>query len=180
MAFDPGAKNLGVWAGRSPELTEKLGRFDIKAGGRPAYEAVTELLRSNPWMSDPALVAEAVVETQAPRNVPARIIAVAIYSFLRGMGVPVRFSGAHMKDAAMKRCSQRCSVPLLPKPPAGSKASARYRVNKKNSVAVAGPLLGPKVVSMFGRKLDDVCDAALLGVGLCMQKEVEEEEAKRK
>jgi len=166
VAFDPGMKNLGVWAGSDPEHTSKLGKFCIKKEGVPLYEAAVKLLSSYRWMSDPALISEAVVETQAPRNVPARIVATAIYAFLKGRGVSVRFSGSRMKDSAVRFYGNKLGVKVADKP---SSASGRYRVNKRNSESVARALLGDAILGRF-TKLDDVCDAAMLGAGLHLEK----------
>lgn len=166
LAFDPGVKNLAVWCGADPEHTTRLGLFDIKKGGKPTYESAIDLLLRYEWMNDPAQIKEAVVETQAVRNIPSRIVATTIYAFLRGRGVNVRFSGPKMKDHAIQTFSARLGVKLLDKPVGKENSGKRYRVNKKNSVAVASALAGEEVLSRFGKKLDDVCDAFLLGVGL--------------
>jgi hypothetical protein len=165
LAFDPGMKNLGVWAGTDPEHTSKLGKFNLKREGKPLYEAAIDLLTQYEWMSDAALIKEAVVETQAPRNIPSRIVATSIYGFLRGRGVNVRFSGSHMKDLAMQTYSKKLGIKLKDKPVGASK---RYRINKSNSIAVASALLDKSVLCKF-EKLDDVCDATLLGVGLFLE-----------
>jgi hypothetical protein len=166
LSFDPGVKNLAVWCGADPEHTTRLGLFDIKSGGKPTYESTIDLLLRYEWMNDPSQIKEAVVETQAVRNIPSRIVATTIYAFLRGRGVKVRFSGSQMKDRAIQTFSARLGVKLLDKPVGKENAGRRYRVNKKNSIAVASALAGEGVLSKFGKKLDDVCDAFLLGVGL--------------
>jgi hypothetical protein len=120
------------------------------------------------------MITKAVVETQAPRNVPSRIVATTIYAFLRGRGVNVCFSGPRMKERAIETYGKKLGIKLVDKPK-GEFGTARqkYRVNKKNSVAVASALLGESVLCKFG-KLDDVCDAALLGAGLYLEKALAE------
>jgi hypothetical protein len=167
VAFDPGMKNLGVWAGSDPEHTFKLGKFCIKKDGVPLYEATVNLLSSHPWMCDSSAITEAVVETQAPRNVPARIVATAIYAFLKGRGVSVRFSGSKMKDSAIKFYGGKLGVKIAGKP---NSTSGRYRANKRNSVLVASAIIGETILERFGGKLDDVCDAAMLGAGLFLDR----------
>lgn len=155
-----------MWAGTRPEATEHLAKFDLsKRKKTHTCDAVIALLLEYDWMHDPHLIKEAVVETQPPRNIPARIVATTIYSFLRGKGVNVRFSGAKLKDRAIDHYSKKLGVVVKEKP---SGASQRYRINKQNSVAVARSLLGESVLCKFG-KLDDVCDAALLGAGLFLE-----------
>jgi hypothetical protein len=167
VAFDPGLKNLAVWAGVDPDHTEKLGKFELKK--KQVCEAVVDLFDTYGWMCDASKIKEAVVETQAPRNIPARIVATSIYAYLRGKGVNVRFSGSRLKDKAMSVYSEKYGVKLKEKP---TSLSQRYRVNKQNSVSVATALLGSRILNVFkerGCKLDDVCDAALLGAGVFIE-----------
>lgn len=186
LAIDPGMTNLAVWAGNvAPDLmpvTKHIGKFDISGG--PLYASAVDLVMSTPWMSDPALVAGAVVETQAPANVPARIVAASIYGALRGRGIPAVFSGSAAKNKTMERLSKKVGFAMTEKPKrlgADSEESLRakrrrdmHKINKENSVGivratakVAGDVKTLEALARCGKKADDLADAILLGVGLC-------------
>jgi hypothetical protein len=172
-------------------ITQHLEKFDLTDIGGAAYEAAVSLVLSTPWMLE---AKEAVVETQSPSNIPARIVAAAIYGALRGKGVKVRFSGAQLKNKAMEELSKRfgCTLTEKPKPPPKNggvvetdtdKARRRrkmHSVNKDNSKLLATHVLKAvkddetlaALCSAKGTngkpKLDDLSDALLLGVGLCL------------
>ena len=142
------------------------------------------MVLSNPWMSDPSLIDEAVVETQAPKNIPARIAAVAIYGALRGCGVNAGFSGSALKAKAMAEMADRMDVQLIKQPEklpktADAKERAKrrrlmHKVNKDNSKMLMRKALermeDAKTNGIFDAadgKEDDLSDAMLLGIGAC-------------
>lgn len=192
LAVDPGMKNLGVWAGTFSDddriATEKLVKIDLTADKtKPLYEAAVDMVLQNPWMCDPEKVLEAVVETQAPRNMPARIVATAIYGVLRGKGVRTSFSGSALKNKAMAHMSKVTGHRLETKPgrldggaTEPEKAKRRrlmHRTNKVNAEGVVRKVLEAQgrdvavaAIEGAGKKVDDLADAVLLGVGLCMSK----------
>lgn len=207
VAFDPGVRNLAVWAGTLSEegwpVTQHIAKYDLMEGGKKGavYEAAVDLVLNTPWMSDPSQVKEAVVETQAPRNMPARIAATAIYGALRGRGIKTRFSGAQLKNKTMASMAARLGCSLKEKPQRlvgaadAEKAKRRremHSVNKYNSVLIAKKVLerckdeevlaaltGAKNPTSKQRKPDDLADALLLGVGQCLENSVKGS-AKRK
>lgn len=189
IAIDPGLKNMGVWAGVLDENgmphTIHLGKYDVVVEGtKPLYEGAVDLVLGTPWMSDPSLVAEAVVETQAVKNIPARIAATAIYGALRGKGIQTYFSGAAMKNKAMDTLSEKMGFELINKPDkldkdADDKERAKRRrmmhsINKKNSALLVRKVLETikdvETSRIFNEtdKVDDLADAMLLGIGACL------------
>lgn len=180
VAIDPGLRNLAIWKGRSAgDPCQFLEKFDIKDDDAP-YEAATNLLtREAGWLLDKDTISQVVIETQAPKNVPARIIATAIYGFYRGRGIPVSFSGSALKNAVIDKMAKELKIKLKPKPPVGTEHRIRlmHKINKENGIAVgrAALALVPRVYEKITEtcvdpstgkvKLDDVCDAYLLGVG---------------
>jgi hypothetical protein len=190
LAVDPGITNLAVWGGvvdakTGLPRTVHLAKFDITAGDRPLYEAAVDLVLNTPWMSDASKVSAAVVETQAPKNTPARIVATSIYGALRGVGIPTTFSGSAAKNKTMSSLSKKVKYGMAEKPKrldksADEKLKAKRRremhsVNKGNAVGLvravleaSGDPVGIRVLAESGRKkADDLADAILLGVGLC-------------
>lgn len=191
IAFDPGLRNMGVWAGDIDESgmpqTLHLGKFDvIQDKKKPLYEGVVDLVLNTDWMCDSSKISEAVVETQAVKNIPARIAATAIYGALRGRGIKTRFSGSALKNKAMDILSTKLSVPLLSKPDKLAKEAdqkdkaARKRmmhyINKKNSASLVKAILetikDEETMQIFKKadknKVDDLADAMLLGIGICL------------
>lgn len=186
LAFDPGLTNFAVWLGsastdaqgRTVPVTHRIEKFDLKKEGKKAtYEAVADTILACPWMTEPDI--EAVVETQAMQNIPARIVATTIYGVLRGQGVPVCFSGAKLKNDAMDVLSQQYGVKMEPKPDKETKGRIKimHAVNKRNSKLLVSQILrdigdvhtqefvaGAKDPSGKS-KSDDLTDAILLGIG---------------
>lgn len=185
---------MAMWLGRiDPQtqepVTEALEKCDLLQGlakkdAPPLYAAAIDALQRMPWF--PARVARVVVETQAPRNIPARVIATALYAYARGRGVPsVEFSGAKLKDAAMKSVAARRKLELRPQPSkadvpdAGKRRRSMHAVNKANATMLASELLKdtPWADALNGacdarkktKKGDDMADALLLGIGACLQ-----------
>jgi hypothetical protein len=199
LSFDPGVRNLAVWAGTLSDhgepITKHLEKYDLAPdpkSKKAVYEAAVDLVLETPWMSDPAQVSEAVVETQAPRNMPARVAATAIYGALRGRGIKTRFSGAQLKNKAMAALAGRLGCELEEKPAPlkrtdhdekerAKRRRTMHRVNKSNAATVAALALSSasddatldKLKSARGPtgrvKMDDLSDALLLGVGLCLE-----------
>lgn len=180
-AIDPGIKNLGIWVGTCEKIcdrlvpqTQHIELVDLR-GKKAAYEAVADYLSSALWRG---AVSEAVVETQAVRNVPARIIANTVFGFFRGMQVPAQFSGAKLKNEIIGRLAREYGVELLEKPEKGvaKRSVLMHKVNKENSRRVVC-----NVLNVIGdvrtidclcthKKIDDLCDAFLLGVAMAVQK----------
>jgi hypothetical protein len=191
IAFDPGLRNMGVWAGIVDEngmpKTLHLGKFDVvQDKKKPLYEGVIDLVLNTEWMSDPTKISEAVVETQAVKNIPARIAATAIYGALRGRGISTKFSGSALKNKTMDIVSEKLGVSLIAKPDKLAKdaetkdKAARKRlmhsVNKKNSASLVKAILqdikDADTLQIFEKadknKVDDLADAMLLGMGICL------------
>jgi hypothetical protein len=194
LAIDPGQRNMAMWLGHIDPLTqepitEALEKCDLlnglsKKNAPPLYCAAIDALRSKPWF--PQRVARVVVETQAPRNIPARIIATALYAYARGRGIAsVEFSGAKLKDGAMKAVAARRKLQLRPHPTkeempdAAKRRRSMHAVNKANATMLAAELLkdtpwadalqeacDPRKKTKKG---DDMADALLLGIGACLQ-----------
>lgn len=194
LAIDPGKSNLGVWCGTVAEIdgrlvpdTAAIDKLDIGDGA--AYSGSVDVISRQPWFpnADAAKTFSAVVETQDPRNMPARVVACTLYGFLRGRGIAAEFSSSRLKNDAIDLLARQYGVALLPKPPVGEgDAKTRKRimhsVNKKNSKAVVFKMMDalddPEVSCRLhaatdpqGRKkADDMTDALLLGIGLWMKK----------
>ena len=190
LAVDPGKTNMGVWFGRVsvsadgkyvPETTT-LEKFDMGAKV-PLYKGAVEVLAKGPWFEQEC---SAVIETQDPKNAPARVVACTAYGYLRGRGLDCEFSSSRLKNDAIAELATQYSVQLIAKPPLGADAGMRrrqmYAANKKNSKAVVFKLLETVGQSKLlgtledardpqGRKkADDMTDALLLGIGLWMKK----------
>ena len=190
LAIDPGMTNLAVWTGTVSKAnglpqTTHLTKFDLGDKTKKAlYESAVDLVLTTDWMSDSSRIIQAVVETQAPRNIPARVVATAIYGALRGRGIKTTFSGSSLKNKAMDILSKRVGFEMEKKPSKlGKDASDKeraarrrmmYRTNKTNSVALVRRMLDAvgdfdtKAVMDGAKKADDMADAMLLGVGLCV------------
>ena len=161
-------RNMGVWMGSvDPDgipTTIKLEKIDIGNAG-----AAADSLAALTWLPDPSEVS-CVVETQTPRNIPARIVAATAFGFLRGRGYDCQYSGPKLKDGAMKALAIKHDVRLC---------GRGYAARKRNSVSVAkAALSGDRTASATmenardasGRKkADDMADAFLLGYGLWMK-----------
>jgi len=176
LAFDPGSKNFAVWSGTVSDndepLTSHLSKYELR---KPVYESVIDLILSTPWMCEPTCIKEAVIETQAPRNTPARIAATAIYGVLRGKGVNVKFSGTAAKNKTINYYASKLRLPVLEKPAkdAPKRSVAMHRINKKNSVMVAKAILddvGIAALDANPKKMDDLADATLLALSLNLEK----------
>ena len=192
LAIDPGKRNMGIWLGKIDAETLAPTTFallkvdvvgaDVKKPP-PLYDAAIDALVGLPWF--PQRVAAMVVETQAPKNMPARIAATALYAFARGRGISVAFSGAKLKRDALEASAKKRGLELKPQPTKEQQPNAAKRrrqmheVNKDNSTLVAaallagtewGDLLSSATEPRKGKKKpDDMADALLLGIGACMQ-----------
>ena len=193
ISFDPGLTNFAVWLGsvttdaegRIVPTTYRIEKIDLKASKKAMYEAVADTIMSSPWMTEPGI--EAVVETQAMCNIPARIVGTTIYGVLRGLSIPVCFSGAKLKNDAMALISEQYGIALEPKPTKESVPDSKKRnqqmhaVNKRNSKAIVSRVLGDIKDTETGDKIanardvrgklkaDDLTDAVLLGIGLLVR-----------
>lgn len=166
----------------------RIEKIDLKESKKAMYEAVADTILSNPWMTEPGI--EAVVETQAMCNIPARIVGTTIYGVLRGKSIPVCFSGAKLKNDAMDLMAQQYDIRLEPKPTKETmpdqktRTKAMHTINKKNSKAIVSQVLrdindietGDKIANardLKGKlKADDLTDAILLGIGLLIRDKV--------
>lgn len=192
LAIDPGKSNMGVWFGRVTEIDGKLVPETIfleklDMGDVPLYQGAIEALASRQFLEDPARVV-AVVETQDPKNVPARVVACTAYGYLRGRGVECEFSSSRLKNDAMALLAQQYGVQMVPKPSKEEAPDAKTRrrlmhaANKKNSKAIVLKLLdqidqlqlSDKINSARDpqgrKKADDMTDALLLGIGLWIKR----------
>lgn len=161
LAFDPGVKNLAVWAGVLSEYpsivpkTLKLAKVDLTEMKRdehrpreskarmPLYEAASKLVLDSDWMRDASRIRAAIVETQAPRNVMSRVIAATIYGTLRGLGINVKFSSSRAKNSVMDELSRETGYDLVKKPElpptsltkkeSAGRRRVLHRINKVNS-----------------------------------------------
>lgn len=192
LSVDPGQRNMAMWLGSIDPNTlepntvalEKVDLVGQKKGSVPLYAAAIDALQGMPWFPDN--VARVVVETQAPRNIPARIVATAIYAYARGRGIPlVEFSGAKLKDTAMKTVAAKRNLQLHPHPTKDDIPDTRRRnkwmheINKQNALMLAAIILKdtPWLDKMQNardpqrktKKGDDIADALLLGIGACLQ-----------
>ncbi len=191
VSFDPGLTNLAVWVGsvhtdhmgRTIPITHSIDKYDIKKSKKPSYEAVADVIMSNPHMTEPGI--KAVVETQSVWNVPARIVGTTVYGVMRGLSVPVCFSGSELKNSAMDMLAGQYGLTLEPKPDKSqtkNRSSAVHAVNKRNSRAVILKVLKAiEDIETFEKisnardtkgkiKSDDMTDAILLGIGLLVKK----------
>lgn len=181
LGIDPGKTNLGVWLGDVPldgqPQTTVLDKLDI--GDGPLYKSAIDKLSEQPWLGQ---VKYAVVESQEPRNMPARVVATAIYGFLRGLKIETEFSSSRLKNDAIAMLSTKYKIPIKGKPTKEEEPDAKkrsrlmHRINKENSKAVVLELLKDIGDSETARKIaavakkDDMADAMLLGIGLCLKK----------
>ena len=180
LAVDPGKCNLGIWLGDVDTKTIVLDKLDISDG--PLYKSAVDTLSVQPWLSQ---VKYAVVETQEPRNIPARVIATSIYGYLRGLNIQTEFSSSRLKNDAIDTLSKKYSIPIKTKPTkeavpdAKQRSRLMHKINKENSKAVVIAMLkaigdvetSVKIESTA--KKDDMCDALLLGLGMCYKLEKE-------
>jgi len=185
ISFDPGWRNLAAWRGNLSNdpadghrvlTTKNLALYDL-GHTRPAFERVCDVLEDEPWLTEgnPSVV----VETQAPSNLPARIIAHTIYGFYRGRGIPVTFSGSAAKARAMVEMALDLG---LPEPELRGRREMtekqRYLDNKRRSVELVREFARSPVgqccadaLSVFvnrdnkRQKVDDLADAVLIGYG---------------
>lgn len=197
VSFDPGWKNFAAWKGyrTASNIVRSLnwGKFDItnknrKPGG--VYAQIVDTLEANPWMWHDELIDQklypnsfsGVVETQEPHNVPARIVATAIYCFLRAKGVPVKFSGAYSKSQAKELISSDLCLGFDQSLCTGTAESSRaYYATKASSYEVArawadhyGSIADKDLLARHSAKRgpmkgDDIAEAFLLGYAeLCV------------
>ena len=192
LAIDPGKSNMGVWYGTVLEVDGKLvpeTRFleKLDMGNVPLYQGAIETLATQPFWQDSSAMT-AVVETQDPKNVPARVVACTAYGYLKGKGVDCVFSSSRLKNDAMDLLAQQYDIQMQPKPTKEQVPDPKTRkrlmhaANKKNSKAVVLKLLDAieqlqladkikRTKDPQGRKkADDMTDALLLGIGLWIRK----------
>lgn len=191
LAIDPGKSNMGVWYGRVVEVDGKivpetifLEKLDM--GNVPLYQGAIDTLGSQPFLTDPGMIA--VVETQDPKNMPARVVACTTYGYLRGKGIDCEFSSSRLKNDAMALLAKQYDIQMLAKPTKEEVPDAKTRrrlmhtANKKNSKAIVLKLLdqieqlqlADKIKSARDpqgrKKADDMTDALLLGIGLWIKR----------
>lgn len=172
LAIDPGMKNMAMWKGKSEDDPEqRFWKFDLTVGFKhPLYESASRLMETDAY----GLLeghTRVVIESQAPSNIQARIVACTIYGYCRAKGIDVVFSGAKLKANAMKRLAEKHGLELLEKP----STKKAHATNKKNAVAVVAKALPKEIYEKLldcaegatarKKKLDDLSDAYLLGVG---------------
>jgi hypothetical protein len=155
--------------------------------GHGVYSCVVNMLVANRWMYRGADCV--VVETQEPGNVPARIIASSIYSYVAGAAVEggfdrtcVKFSGTASKATAKTYMASKLGVSFDPSECTGTADSSKaYRKTKSTSVQLCKLWVAEfgsefdKLVMLShsvssgkpkGRKpkVDDLCEARILGM----------------
>ena len=188
-AIDPGRTNMGFWCGsvksdvqtRHIIVTTRRWERLTMAKGAPAYRGAIDVVEAEikALQEKPEMV---VVETQDPRNVPARVIACSVYGYVRGLGIPVIFSDSRTKNNAIETLAQQFGIKeeLLDKELAELKDDKKKRLrllhvaNKKNSVSVVKRLVrGTADESIFSKckKQDDISDALLLAIGVWIKKD---------
>ena len=194
LAIDPGKSNLGVWYGKVLEgadgrimpktfLMEKMDMGVKVPLYQGAVQTVESIFSAVPGGCFPDV---AIVETQDPHNMPARVVACTVYGYLRGKGIDCTFSSSRLKNDAIDLLAKQYDVTLVEKPSKEDQPDHKVRrrlmhsTNKKNSKAVVFKMLeeleqhqlASKIASVkdpHGRKkADDMTDALLLGIGLCI------------
>jgi hypothetical protein len=185
VAFDPGWKNLGVWKGYIDSAgqvhTLEWDKLDItnknkKPGG--VYAQLCDALDRAPhlWQKFANIPYTVVIESQQPRNVPARIIASTLYGYFRASKLTVKFSGAFSKAQAKKAIAAEIDVIFDQAECTGTGTSSRaYKKTKTTSYDIVarrmgscGGLFEREVVHKFRDKRgpfkgDDIAEAFLLG-----------------
>jgi hypothetical protein len=203
LAIDPGKTNLGVWYGRVDTSNGKvvpetflLEKIDM--GPKVSlYQGAVQTAERIMAMCGSSVPTIAVVETQAPRNMPARVVACTIYGFLKGRNIDCEFSSSRLKNDAMAILAEQYGVSLEEKPTTADQPDAKARkrtmhtINKRNSKAVVFKMLETleqtKLASRIAsvrdpqgrKKADDMTDAILLGIGLCLSKEKSKHKRKK-
>lgn len=142
------------------------------------YALVCNALAVNEWIWDDVDVA--VIETQDPTNTPARVIACAVYGFLRGVfrgtSRSVVFSGSASKAIVKKRMAEALGVAYDYADCVGTAASQKaYHNTKRSSYDICRAWMlahgGERDVAVVQHyhtrtgalKGDDVAEAFLLG-----------------
>lgn len=147
--------------------------------GKAMYTVVSNFLVLNPWVYSG--VDLAIIETQEPGNTPARVIASAIYGFLRSAMCckgcdAVVFCGSSAKMNAKKFISQDLGVDFDSASCLGTAHSSKaYRTTKRSSydlckrwLCVHGTTKEKAVLEKYNgtkgdMKGDDLAEAYLLG-----------------
>ena len=196
LAIDPGKTNMGVWCGKILEVDGKLipetlyiDKLDI--GDATLYKGTVATLKTlveEVEERTKGSTLESVVETQDPRNVPARVVACTAYGYLFGKDIYCEFSSSKLKNEAMDVLSKQYHVSMVAKPTKeempDSKARKRimHNINKKNSRALVLKMMQDleeyKIANKLQdardpqghKKADDMTDALLLGIGMWIKR----------
>lgn len=195
--IDPGWKNLGIWKGYRFQIgvdlsasvvlkTDHWEKVDITStkkmkGGVTAQ--VIRILEERSWLweneHDPARYI-VKIETQKQTNIPARIIATAIYAFLKAKGVNVEFSGPSDKIWAKEQIAEKLGIDFDQSKCTGTSDPTAYHNTKITSYTLVSEWMekmGSESDKKFIRSLkdkkgpnkgDDVSEAFLYGYELLM------------
>jgi hypothetical protein len=185
LSIDPGITNLAIWVGtwnaeQKVPVTLMLDKINIRSISNALYDSAIDVITGvlSQWTID-----YVIIETQEPHAIPTRIVATAIYGFVKGMGLDVRYSGSVSKNKMISLLSQRYNIELAEKADKDQISDPKIRrrknhdVNKINAEVVVVRMLKEigdmKTLSIVlnatdtrgKKKSDDLCDAILLGIG---------------
>ena len=154
-------------------------------GSKGMYALISNILSIHAWMYTDVDVV--IIETQEPNNIPTRMIAASLYSFMRAKFVDepnkVQFSGNSSKMKMKIYMANAMQMPFDPAQCVGTAKSARaYKKTKSTSYAICkqwmlkrGSEYEQQVVNKYCEKTgrlkgDDLAEAYLLGAAELLKK----------
>jgi predicted RND superfamily exporter protein len=172
IAIDPGIVNFGLFWANSPDdpnmylMSLNINHFEHRKSDMPFIKAL-DMMKSLPLPSDIECV---IIETQKESNHKCVKIAVALYAHFHSRNINVVFSGTTCKNKLIEILAAENNIldKIIEKPTERSVKNYSklcYAANKKNAVTVVRAEFNRRnMVFPDMGKLDDICDAYLLGV----------------
>jgi hypothetical protein len=179
VGIDPGIKNLAIWVGNCTDdglpITHSLNLYNLKDTTKTKSTNLsilcTKLLDTLDWIQDrnKTNIKLIFLETQAPRNIPARIVASTIYGYLSAKGFSISWTTKNTKAKAMQFVLDKYKIVLPSSITASSnnntnKKPNKWKENKQISKTIARYII-PIDILKNHKKIDDITDAVLIGMG---------------